>query len=351
VATTRVRLRRIRIPVLLVSAAVAVSVVPGVVDSATAAPTLTLAQAKARVAALNTRAEKITESFDAARQSLTTVRKQADASAAALRRDQSALAALQARVGATAAAAYRTGGLSATTSLVSTGNAQTFLDQTAGLDEVAQFQSNQVAQAAAEQRTVAAATVLHDAQVKKQQALVAGIASKNKQIQSLLAQAKATLSRLTAAEQRRLAAQQAAAHQRAVSERHTYTPPAPSSPTYNGPASGSAGAAVKFAYAQLGKPYQYGASGPGSYDCSGLTMRAWEAAGVSLPHNAAMQQSEVPSVSIGSLEPGDLVFFGDPAYHVAIYIGGGNIIQAPHTGADVEITPLSYMPPTSAGRP
>ena len=56
-------------------------------------------------------------------------------------------------------------------------------------------------------------------------------------------------------------------------------------------------------------------------------------------------------MSISDLQPGDLVFFGDPAFHVAIYIGGGNIIQAPHTGADVEITPLSYMPPTSAGRP
>ena len=80
-------------------------------------------------------------------------------------------------------------------------------------------------------------------------------------------------------------------------------------------------------------------------------MSAWAAAGVSLPHNAAMQQSEIPAVSTSDLQPGDLVFFGDPAFHVAIYIGGGNIIQAPHTGADVEITPLSYMPPTSAGRP
>jgi cell wall-associated NlpC family hydrolase len=235
-------------------------------------------------------------------------------------------------------------------SLVSTGSAQTFLDQTASLDEVAQYQANQVAQADAERRTVAAATALHNAQVKRQQGLVASIASKNKQVQSLLSQAKSVLARLTAAQQARLAAQRAAAHRHAVSQRTSYNPPAPKA-TYNGPASGQAAEAVKFAYAQLGKPYVYGASGPSSYDCSGLTMRAWGAAGVSLPHNAAMQQSDVSAVSLSDVQPGDLIFFGSPAFHVAIYIGGGNIIQAPHTGADVEITPMSYMSPSGAGRP
>jgi cell wall-associated NlpC family hydrolase len=358
VASTHLsRLRRLRLPVLFATAALAAAVVPGVSGSAAASPALTLHQAQARVAALNTQAEKITESFDAARVTLTTVRKQEAASASSLQHDQRLLTALQRRVGAAAAAAYRSGGLSATTSLVSTGNAQTFLDQTSGLDEVAQYQASQVAQASAEQRQVAAATALHNAQVKHAESLVSAIGSKSKQVQSLLAQAKSVVSRLTAAQQARLAAEQAAQHQRAVSERGTFHPPAaPKSSsggggTYNGPATGQAGAAVKYAYAQLGKPYVFGASGPGSFDCSGLTMRAWEAAGVSLPHNAAMQQSDIPSVSVSDLQPGDLVFFGDPAFHVAIYIGGGNIIQAPHTGADVEITPLAYMPPTSAGRP
>ena len=124
---------------------------------------------------------------------------------------------------------------------------------------MAQYQANEVAQASAEQRQVAAATALHNAQVKRQQSLVAGIASKNKQVQSLLAQAKSVLARLTAAQQARLAAQQAAAHRRAVAQRSSYTPPpAPKSPSYNGPATGQASAAVKFAYAQLGKPYVYG---------------------------------------------------------------------------------------------
>jgi peptidoglycan DL-endopeptidase CwlO len=352
VATTRMsRRRRFRVPVLLASAAVAAAtVLPGVVDSATAAPALTLSQAKAQVAALNTRAEKITESFNAARDSLASVRKQEAVSSAALAHDRGRLTALQRRVGAAAAAAYRSGGLSATSSLVTTGSAQTFLDQSAGLEEVAQYQATEVAEANAAQRQVAAATVLHNAQIAKQKTLLAAIASKRSQVRSLLAQAKRVLARLTAAQQARLAAQQAAANRRAQAERGS-APSAPTGGTYHGPATGSAGAAVRYAYAQLGKPYVWGGAGPNSFDCSGLTMMAWNAAGVSLPHNAAMQQSDIPAVSLSALQPGDLIFFGSPAFHVGIYVGGGNMIQAPHTGADVEVTPVSYMTPSGAGRP
>jgi cell wall-associated NlpC family hydrolase len=343
------RHRRFRLPVLLVSAAVAAAVLPGVVDSAAAAPSLSLSQAKAQVAALNTRAEKITESFNAARDSLGTVRKQEAASAATLAHDQRALSALQRRVGAAAAAAYRSGGLSATSSLVTTGSAQTFLDQTAGLEEVAQFQAGEVAEANAAQRTVAAATVLHNAQIARQKTLVTSMSSKKHQVENLLAQAKNVVARLTAAQQRALAAQQASQNRHAKAEQGSAPPPPHS--VYSGPATGSAAAAVKYAYAQLGKPYVWGGAGPNSFDCSGLTMMSWNAAGVSLPHNAAMQQSDVPSVSLSALQPGDLIFFGSPAFHVGIYIGGGNMIQAPHTGADVEITPVSYMSPSGAGRP
>jgi cell wall-associated NlpC family hydrolase len=352
VATTHMsRRRRFRVPVLLASAALAAAaVLPGVVDSAAAAPSLTLSQAKAQVAALNTRAEKITESFNAARDSLASVRKQEAASSAALAHDRGRLTVLQRRVGAAAAAAYRSGGLSATSSLVTTGSAQTFLDQSAGLEEVAQYQATEVAEASAAQRQVAAATVLHNAQIAKQKTLVSSISSKRAQVQSLLAQAKQVVARLTAAQQARLAAQQAAANRHAQSERSS-APSAPTGGTYHGPATGSAGAAVKYAYAQLGKPYVWGGAGPNSFDCSGLTMEAWNAAGVSLPHNAAMQQSDIPSVSLSAMQPGDLIFFGSPAFHVGIYVGGGNMIQAPHTGADVEVTPVSYMTPSGAGRP
>jgi cell wall-associated NlpC family hydrolase len=109
------------------------------------------------------------------------------------------------------------------------------------------------------------------------------------------------------------------------------------------PASRGAGAAISEARAQLGKPYAWGGGGPNSFDCSGLTAWAWRAAGVSLPHNAAAQQGMGRSVSRGDLQPGDLVFFGSPAYHVGLYVGDGMMIHAPTTGDVVKMTSLSYM--------
>ncbi|MGH3499206.1 MAG: NlpC/P60 family protein [Nocardioidaceae bacterium] len=118
----------------------------------------------------------------------------------------------------------------------------------------------------------------------------------------------------------------------------------------NVPVSGRAKIAVDFAMAQMGEPYVYGAAGPSAWDCSGLTMMAWGAAGVSLPHSAAGQAGYGTPVPISDLQPGDLVFFYSPISHVGIYIGNGNVIDATHPGATVEITPISYMPVTGATR-
>lgn len=107
--------------------------------------------------------------------------------------------------------------------------------------------------------------------------------------------------------------------------------------------SSAAQRAVKFALAQVGKPYVFGAAGPGSYDCSGLTMRAWEQGGVSLPHSAADQYNYGHHVAatVASLQPGDLIFFYQPIGHVTIYIGNGLMVSAPTEGEPVAVVPLS----------
>ena len=99
-------------------------------------------------------------------------------------------------------------------------------------------------------------------------------------------------------------------------------------------ASGSAGAAVQFAMAQVGDAYVYGAAGPDAYDCSGLTMAAWGAAGVALPHSSSAQYGSGPHISASALQPGDLVFYYSPISHVGMYIGNGMIVHAanPSTG-------------------
>jgi cell wall-associated NlpC family hydrolase len=114
---------------------------------------------------------------------------------------------------------------------------------------------------------------------------------------------------------------------------------------------GAASKAVRFAYAQLGKPYEWGGSGPSGYDCSGLTSSAWRAAGISLPHNARAQYGAVAHISRGALRPGDLVFYYGDIHHVALFVGDGKIIHAPQQGERIRFDRFDYQPIHGYGRP
>lgn len=116
-------------------------------------------------------------------------------------------------------------------------------------------------------------------------------------------------------------------------------------------ASGSAKAAVSYAMAQVGKSYVYGAAGPNSFDCSGLTMRAWGSAGVGLPHSSGAQMGSGRRVSLGQLQPGDLVFYYSPVSHVGIYVGNGMIAHAANPGTGVAMAGVRSMPFSGAVRP
>ena len=100
---------------------------------------------------------------------------------------------------------------------------------------------------------------------------------------------------------------------------------------------------VDTAMAQRGKPYVWAASGPGAFDCSGLALYAFRAAGISLPHSSSMQSRMGTPVSRAQLRPGDLVFFHSPVSHVGIYIGNGEIVHAPTPGDVVKVSSISYM--------
>ena len=116
--------------------------------------------------------------------------------------------------------------------------------------------------------------------------------------------------------------------------------PAPSGIPRSG---GGAAAAVAFAESQVGKPYCLGGAGPTCYDCSGLTMRAWQVGGVTLPHFSGWQYLMFPTVPMNKLRPGDLVFPADPNQHVALYIGGGMIVHATHTGDVIRQVPINQQ--------
>ena len=134
--------------------------------------------------------------------------------------------------------------------------------------------------------------------------------------------------------------------------------PTPKPPPANPPpASGSkVDKAISFAQAQLGEKYKWGGAGPSTWDCSGLVMKAWGSAGVSMPHSAGAQYSMTKKVSVGSIQRGDLVFWSNGSaksiYHVAMYLGGGKMIHAPRPGRGVEIVPITYwIKPDLASRP
>ncbi|MFB7255694.1 C40 family peptidase [Streptomyces nojiriensis] len=122
-------------------------------------------------------------------------------------------------------------------------------------------------------------------------------------------------------------------------------------PTRTGTPTAAGGAALTYAAAQIGKPYVWGAEGPGSFDCSGLTSQAWAHAGRVIPRTSQEQWAQLPKVPLDRLRPGDLVVYFPKATHVGLYVGDGKVIQAPRPGARVKVSPIAANPLLGAVRP
>jgi cell wall-associated NlpC family hydrolase len=154
--------------------------------------------------------------------------------------------------------------------------------------------------------------------------------------QALLNQLNATKAQL----QQQMRQVNAALHKLTAQQQHSIATDTGPSGSFVAP-SGIAGRAMEVALAQRGKAYVYGAAGPDTFDCSGLVVYAYAQVGMSgIPHSAAAQQGLGVAVSRADLQPGDLVFFGSPAGHVGIYVGNGEMVDAPHTRAVVRVEPL-----------
>jgi cell wall-associated NlpC family hydrolase len=294
----------------------------------------------ARLAEAN---EKLAEQFNKAQIDVDQAQKDAAAAAAAAAAAQQHLVVARQALATSLASQYKSAAFSRTAALLAANSGQSYLETMQSLNILAVHQG-EIAKTA----TVAASTA-KDAQATANRLVTATVdkrSSLEKQrsaIQVDIDKQKKLLASLTAAERARFIAATAppanAAQVAAVPAVQQAAPTATAAPAQ----SKGAGAAVQAALSQLGKPYVWGAAGPGSFDCSGLTMWAWAQAGVNLPHQSAEQQGLGTSVAQSQLQPGDLVFFGSPAYHVGLYIGNGMMVHAPTTGDVVKVTALAYM--------
>lgn len=313
---------------LICGAAAVVVLAPG--GAAHAEPSE--AQVQAQINQADNDFEKIVEAYNASNENLAATQAAAAALAAKMQPIQDQMDAAYGNVSSIAAAAYKgSGRFSAVSVVLSAGSSESMVSELATLAHLSQSR----------QRDLDGYTALQKQYNQEKTRLAELLAQQTAEQQSLVSQKTKIESDLQSLRELR---------------RRLNVPAKPStSPTKvnHGPppaVSGAAGQVVAFAFAQLGKPYGWGAAGPDSYDCSGLTMRAWEAAGVSLPHNAASQYNRVRHVSRDALAPGDLVF-ANSLGHVGIYIGDGTMIDAPHSGADVRKISISSFSIVGYGRP
>jgi len=337
----------------LLLAVLGVSVLPG---AAAADPKPSLNEVQRRVDDLNRQAEQAAERYNTAKVELTEANRRLRSVKNRHAVTQRRLDAMKTLVGRIAVASYKAGSLDSSVQLILSDNPTQFLRQASDLTQVNRQQDAMLRgmetarlRAAADRKAVAE-------QRARAKDLQERIAAEKRTVEARLATARGLLAQLEAKQLARMATMRRVAVERSLGARDDAMRASRSDrgddfPTVDGPATGRAADAVKTAFAQLGDPYSYGAAGPNAFDCSGLTMYSWAAAGVSLPHSSSAQYGAVRHIPISDLQPGDLVFYYSPISHVGIYIGGGRIIDAPYPGLNVHITGLRSMPLVGAGRP
>ncbi|MEV0603469.1 NlpC/P60 family protein [Streptomyces sp. NPDC050315] len=343
-------------------------------DAAPGNPKPSIEEVKKKVDGLYRQAEVATQKYNAAKERAGTQREKVDELRDAAARRTEKMNEARRELGTFASAQYRSGGLSPTAQLMLARDPQQFVDRNHLMERLTGRQQEAVAdyqdqQAQAGRQRAQAIRSLEELQ-KSQESLK----TSKQDVQDKLTEARQLLSRLTAQEKERLAelerkkkaeAQRKAeelAREQAERERREQQDGGSDTGTGSGSDAGTpdvpdgtyatkAEKAIAFARAQIGKPYVWGATGPTSYDCSGLTQAAWKAAGVSLPRTTWDQVKVGTRVATGDLQPGDLVFFYDDISHVGMYIGDGKMIHAPKPGTNVRVESIYYMPIYGSVRP
>ncbi|MEN8653222.1 NlpC/P60 family protein [Streptomyces sp. 21So2-11] len=321
---------RTRVTVLTATAAAAVALTS---QTAQADPKPTKTEVKAKVDKLYHEAEAATEKYNGAKERQETLKEEVDNLQDKVARGQGELNDLRGELGSVASAQYRTGGIDPSMQLFLSADPDNFLDKAGALDQLSGKQAEALQKVKAKQRTLAqqrteATDKLDDLEdVRKE------LGDKKQKFQGKLAEAQKLLNTLTAAERAKMQEKEQRAS-RAAGDRVELGNEAP--------ASQRGAAALSAAATQQGKPYVSGATGPNSYDCSGLTQWAYAQAGVSITRTTFTQHADGTKIGKSELKPGDLVFFNNLA-HVGLYAGNNQILHAPKPGAVVRYESMDYM--------
>ncbi|MER6286357.1 NlpC/P60 family protein [Streptomyces sviceus] len=312
-----------------------------------AEPQLTPAQVKAKVDQLYQEAEAATEKYNGAKEKAEAAENRLDGlrDEAARRTDQ--LNEARDALGSIAAAQYRGGGLDPAMQLALTDDPDRYLDSAEFVERAGTRQAASVANVRRQLREIEqlrGAAHIELASLKSRQA---ELKRHKKTITGKLGAARRLMSRLPAEERAALGEDGARASRATTGAREELA--TPGAATAEAPNSRAA-AAVSYAYAKLGSPYVWGATGPDAFDCSGLIQAAYRSAGISLPRTTYAQIDAGRRVSRSELLPGDLVFFYSGISHVGLYIGNGQMIHAPNPSAPVRVAPIDQMPFAGATR-
>ena len=318
--------------------------------AAGAAPQPTIAEVQSQVNSLQAKVDRVGEEYDQANEQLTAAKARLGQVNREVSTAQARYAASRAQLAQVAVAAYENSGQTSILGLLTSGNPATVLGQASLVTQIAGMHNAQATKFLGDAQLLASVQQQRQRTEDGVAALRAQLVAQKTSLSKLLASRQAALDSLTAAQQAQVTAATVGATGDTAATTTTgnttttgttgTTGTTTTEPTYTGATSTQGEKAVAFAYAQLGKPYEWGATGPGAYDCSGLAQAAWAAAGVSIPRVTYDQWAALPHIATSSIQPGDLLYY-DGEGHVAMYVGDGYIIDAPRTGLDVEKIPMN----------
>jgi peptidoglycan DL-endopeptidase CwlO len=294
-----------------------------VTSSAGAAPAPTISQVEAKIKQLQVQGDQLGQQYDQVKQELISTRQRLVLVRKQLAIENGQFGRLRTQIASIAVSEYEDGNLNSSLTLLTSRSPQAILDQSSILEQLANSNDAEIGQFLAAARQLASTQEVVSRTLAGINELKASLNQRESVLNKKLSEQNALLAELTPAQQVSLGGGSETGTTRVK---------------YTGPTGTQADKAIQYAYDQVGCPYVYGGTGPcaDGFDCSGLTMMSWAAAGVSIPRTSYEQWDDLPHVSLSDVQPGDILVFYD-AGHVALYVGDGKFIQAPQPTQDVQI--------------